>query len=112
MLEKYLTGRVKTALGSGFVLGIVCLIGVGSRVGWEFLFLMAMWYNRVLMGLVIGIADGWLKDHFILRGLLLGTSISFAFYFSTGFRDLPGFLAGMVYGILIDFLATRYPVFK
>lgn len=108
-MENLWLDRLKTALITGAILGVVCILGVGFRVGYrgEFLFLLAMWYNRVLMGLVIGVAYGWMTGQPLLRGLILGTLISFAFFFSTGFRDVPGFFAGGVYGVIIDWVATK-----
>jgi hypothetical protein len=36
-----------------------------------------------------------------MHGLMAGTLVSFAFYSSTNFQDLMGFLAGLVYGVII-----------
>jgi hypothetical protein len=41
------------------------------------------------------------------RGALLGLLVSFAFYSSTGFEDVIGFIAGIVYGIIIEFVALK-----
>ena len=104
--------RMAVSLLAGAALGVVCIIGVGSRLGfdgnWEFL--MATWFNRLLMGLVIGLAGHWTitrgQANPIIRGLILGSIVSFSFYFATDFRDTMGFLAGIAYGPIIDYLAT------
>ena len=84
------------------------------RLGFEGneLFLLANWYNRVIMGLVIGLAGGItvIKGKFnpLLRGLLLGLMVSLALFISTELRDPLGFMAGIAYGVIIDFLASKY----
>lgn len=102
----------------GAVLGVLCIIGVGYRVGmtgneW---YLFGMWYNRVLMGVLIGFAGYWelirgegnsnLKNSAV-RGLILGIIVTSAIFFSTEFRDMPSWFAGMAYGVIIDVVATR-----
>jgi hypothetical protein len=59
------------------------------------------------MGLVIGLADR-IKLKPILRGGLLGLLVTTAFFLSTFLADLLGFLAGIVYGMIIDYVATKY----
>lgn len=107
--------RLTVSLITGALLGIVCIIGVGIRtgkLGGNGLFLLAMWYNRVVMGLMIGLAGGWqLVDgawNRYLRGGLLGFLVSLAIFLSTGLRDVPAFLAGIVYGLIIEYVAGRY----
>jgi hypothetical protein len=41
------------------------------------------------------------------RGALLGLLVSFAFYSSTGFEDIVGFIAGIVYGVIIEYAALK-----
>ncbi len=52
--------RLVIALTSGALLGIICIVVVGVRLGFKSneLFILATWYNRVIMGLVIGLAGG------------------------------------------------------
>lgn len=106
--------RVIIGILVGAALGILCIVGVGGRIGFEDneMFLFGMWYNRVVMGLLIGLASG-LKiidsdKNFIVRGLILGLVVTSAITFTTGFRDLPSFFAGLAYGPIIDWAATRY----
>lgn len=106
--------RVAVAIVAGALLGVLCIVGVGSRIGfagnWNFLF--AVWYNRVIMGLVIGLAGGLefirSEKNKYVRGLVLGTLVTLAVSLSTGFRDIPSFFAGIAYGVIIDYVATKY----
>lgn len=111
--------RLGIAILTGALLGILCIIGVGLRLpgGYfaNWVFLIGMWYNRVIMGLVIGFADElviikgensrvWANA--IVRGLLFGLIVSAAIFLSTEFRDIPAFFAGIIYGIIIDLVST------
>jgi hypothetical protein len=111
--------RLGIAILSGALLGILCIIGVGARIPGGYLtniiFLIGMWYNRVIMGLVIGFADElviikgdntrmWANT--LVRGLLFGIMVSAAIFLSTEFRDIPSLFAGIAYGIIIDVVAT------
>ncbi|MFX1566422.1 MAG: hypothetical protein ACFFCH_10570 [Promethearchaeota archaeon] len=111
--------RLGIALLTGALLGILCIIGVGARIPGGYLaniiFLIGMWYNRLIMGLVIGFVDEiviikgensrmWVNS--IIRGLLFGLIVSAAIFLSTEFRDIPSFFAGIAYGIIIDLVAT------
>ncbi len=105
--------RIIISILLGAFLGVLCIMGVGSRVGYSGneVFLFAMWYNRLVMGIMIGlISDFKLLKNFwneVLRGAFVGAIISSAIYFSTEFRDLPALFAGILYGIIIDTVATR-----
>ncbi len=105
--------RLLIALLTGAILGIFCIIGVGNRIGYEhYIFLIAMWYNRIIMGLMIGLAGDIVitknSSNVFIRGAFLGLIVSSAIFLSTEFRDTPSFFAGVVYGIIIDFVATKY----
>lgn len=106
--------RLAVSLITGALLGVVCIIGgtvrTGGFSGNEF-FILGMWYNRLIVGLVLGLA-GELKlvsgnTNRYLRGALLGLFISLAFFMSTGARDVPALLAGIVYGVIIEFVLHR-----
>ncbi len=102
----------------GAILGIFCILGAGGRVGgWtgNEVLLIGLWYNRVIMGVIIGFAGDlqlikngknakWLNA--TLRGAILGLLISLQFYLSTSLLDLLSFLAGIMYGIIIDVIST------
>ncbi len=99
------TKRMAVTLISGALLGIVCIVGASlrSETGLETTYLFSFWYNRVLMGVAIGLAARATSlGRALLRGALLGLLVSFAFYSSTGFGDAMGFGAGIVYGVIIE----------
>ncbi|MFW6196468.1 MAG: hypothetical protein ACOC5D_03945 [Thermoplasmatota archaeon] len=106
--------RIILSVLAGAVLGIFCIVGVGTRIGFSGneMFLFAMWYNRVVMGLLIGFASS-LKlidsdKNYIVRGLVLGLLVTLAITFTSEFRDWPSFFAGIVYGVIIDFIGTKW----
>lgn len=106
--------RILAGIVTGALLGILCIVGVGYRIGFggNWNFLVAVWYNRVIMGLVIGLASGFEiissdKNKYV-RGFILGTLVTLAVSLSTWFRDLPSFFAGIAYGVIIDYVATKY----
>jgi hypothetical protein len=111
--------RLSISVLTGALLGVLCIIGVGARIPGGYLpnivFLIGMWYNRVIMGLLIGLAGDIqiLKSenasklgNAFLRGLIFGILVSSAIFLSTEFRDLLSFFAGIAYGIIIDIIAT------
>jgi hypothetical protein len=106
--------RIKIAIATGAALGIFCIIGVGTRFGvaGNELFIFSTWINRVIIGLVIGLAPYYkiksTTKNILLRGLILGLIISGSFYLATGFIDTPGFIAGIIYGGIIDYITTKY----
>lgn len=105
------TQRLKVCIVAGAVLGVFCIIGASIRSGFErdAVYLFAFWYNRLLMGLVIGLAVATADvSKALIRGAVLGFLVSFAFYSATGFDDSVGFMAGIVYGIIIEYVAWRY----
>ena len=103
--------RLGLSLLSGALLGVICIIGGSARAGgfsgneW---YIIGMWYNRVIIGLVIGLAGNLVlvKNKFnpYLRGALLGLLVSSAFFLTSGLRDTTAFLAGILYGIIIEFV--------
>ena len=100
-----MTKRLKSGLVLGAVLGVLCVIGAYVRSGGtaDANFVFSLWYNRVIIGLVIG--GPWIETDrktSLLRGGILGLMVSFAFYATTGFQDPVSFLAGIVYGIIIE----------
>lgn len=102
--------RMKTALIGGALLGLVCVVGAYIRSGFtaSAVFVFSLWYNRVLLGLVIGAPWSKLdKNKAMLRGGILGLLVSFAFYSSTGFQDPISFLAGIVYGVILEAWLSR-----
>ncbi len=106
-----LTKRMKVSLVIGAILGVVCIVGASIRSGFglDTIFLFAFWYNRLLMGFVVGLLDGKMGLPKVLyRGAGIGLLVSFAFYSSTGFNDPVGFIAGIIYGVIIEYVAFKY----
>lgn len=102
--------RLKEGLIGGALLGILCVIGAYLRSGFTATpnFVFSLWYNRVLLGLVIGAPWPTLdRKQSLLRGASLGLLISFAFYTSSGFKDPFSFLAGIVYGVILESWFSR-----
>nr|AGF92872.1 conserved hypothetical protein, membrane [uncultured organism] len=102
--------RFQASVITGIILGIICIIGSGIRVGFKenIIFLFALWYNRFLMGIVFGLISEVEDRMILIRGAVLGFIISFAFYLSTGFQDMIALFAGIVYGIIIEYVASKY----
>ncbi len=103
-----ITKRLKVSILMGVILGVFCIIGAAVRSGYQrdALWLFALWYNRLLMGLLIGLP--WRNNSLLKaigRGALLGLFVSFAFYSATGFDDIVSFLAGMAYGMIVEGIA-------
>ncbi len=106
-----MTKRMKVSLISGAILGVICIVGASIRAGsiLDAVFLFAFWYNRVLMGAVIGLLDSSIgAPKVYYRGALIGLLVSFAFYSSIGFGDPVGFIAGIIYGVIIEYCALKY----
>ena len=105
--------RLTISIVTSAILGIFCIIGISLRMGFvgNELFILATWVNRIIIGLVIGLASPIKTKRIskiLLRGALLGFIISGSFYLATSFKDMPGFFAGILYAIIIDYIATRY----
>lgn len=106
--------RLIIAILTGAVLGIFCIVGISIRLGFagNELFILATWVNRVVLGLVIGLAQYHKINNniksILFHGALFGFIISGSFYLATAFKDTPGFFAGIVYGVIINYIATRF----
>lgn len=103
--------RMIVSLIGGVLLGILCVIGAYIRSGFTAtpIFVFSLWYNRVIIGLVVGAP--WVvtsKSKTLFRGAVLGLLVSFAFYCATGFKDPISFLAGIVYGVILEAWLIRY----
>jgi len=100
--------RLIVSIIGGAILGGVCIIGAHIRYDGtlEFSYLLSFWFNRVLIGLFIGLLPANISlPKRLVRGFLVGIFISFAFYSATEFLDLTGFLVGGIYGIIIEYAA-------
>jgi uncharacterized membrane protein len=105
-----MTKRMKAALIAGALLGIICVVGAYIRSGSSASpgFVFSLWYNRVIIGLVVGAPwKSTNRTRALLRGAILGLLVSFAFYSATGFQDPISFAAGIVYGAIIEGWLSR-----
>lgn len=105
-----MTKRLKLALIGGALLGIICVVGAYLRSGGTAspTIVFSLWFNRVIIGLVVGAPwDTANRNKSLLRGAIVGLMVSFAFYSSTGFQDHISFLAGIVYGVILEAWLSR-----
>ena len=91
--------RMRESLIGGALLGILCVIGAYVRSNFTASpdFVFALWYNRVIIGLVVGAP--WAESDrkkVLMRGAILGLLVSFAFYSATNFQDPVSFAAGII----------------
>jgi len=101
---------MKEALIGGALLGIICVVGAYVRSGSTAspVFVFSLWYNRVIIGLAIGAPwNETSRAKALLRGAFLGLLISLAFYSATGFQDHISFVAGILYGAIIEGWLSR-----
>ncbi len=104
---------------TGAVLGVICIIGVGQRTPGTYLenivYLLGIWGMRVILGMLIGLAEGitiikgeqwqkWLNAS--IRGTIFGLITSAAVLLMDYQLSFMTFGAGIVYGLIIDIVAT------
>jgi hypothetical protein len=105
--------RLVLALGTGAVLGLICVLGASQRLGWSGnqLLIISLWYNRLIMGFLIGLAGDLVlvntKFNWILRGAVLGLVVSAAYFLTAGAIDWVSFLIGSLYGVIIEFILQQ-----
>jgi uncharacterized membrane protein len=102
--------RMKEALIGGALLGIICVVGAYIRSGSSAspVFIFSLWYNRVIIGLAVGAPwNETSRSKSLLRGVFLGLLVSFAFYSSTAFQDPISFVAGILYGAILEAWLSR-----
>ena len=105
-----MTIRLKLALIGGALLGIICVVGAYQRSGGTAspTFIFALWFNRVIIGLAVGAPwQTTSRNKSLLRGAIIGLLVSFAFYSSTNFEDPISFIAGVVYGVILEAWLSR-----
>jgi hypothetical protein len=102
--------RLIIGLVTGALLGVVCIVGASLRSTETLstIYLFSFWFNRVVMGFVFALLPS-IKDYKLrlARGVIIGLFISFMFYSATEFQDLMGFLAGGVYGIILEVVLEK-----
>ncbi len=104
--------RLWISLLLGLIFGLFCAWGTASKFPGKFdnFTLLSIVYNRVLIGLFIGIA-GNIKLGAALRGIIFGAVVSLQSAlpgFSEGIGSLVLVFAGMIYGLIIDLVATKF----
>jgi hypothetical protein len=116
MKKIYLRILISALLGA--ILGIFCIIGVNQRLPVNPLpspaiYLLGAWYNRFIMGILIGLAGElhFLTEKYriweaIIRGLIIGALVSVSFAFLQQELTWTYFFAGIAYGLIIDLAST------
>ncbi len=104
---------------TGAILGVACIIGVGQRIlgtyAENIVYLMGIWAMRVVLGMLIGLADGitiikgeqwqkWLNAG--IRGTIFGLITSAAVLLMDPHFGFTTFAAGIAYGPITDLIAT------
>ena len=109
------TKRIIICTIGGIVAGILCMIGgiiTSNITEITLLGVFPLFYNRIMLGFLIGISS--LKLHYLLHGALLGLLVSLISSFLFIEENIVGFMlfsaAGIIYGALIDWIATK--IFK
>jgi len=113
------TKRILIATVIGLLAGLFCAYGTiwmadKGELGFPLTagMLSVIIYNRILLGFVVGLADG-IKLHPVPRGALLGIGVGMAMSIMSiadgdvmGGINLLGF--SVVYGIIADVAATKF----
>ena len=114
-----ITKRLIVGTVLGAILGIFCVIGVSLRLPDPVypnatVYLIGAWYNRVVMGSLIGLAGGIKlyknEDNIlnsIIRGAIIGAFVSVSFSFLSQAIELTYFFAGIVWGLVNDLVTTQ-----
>jgi len=108
--------RLLIAIIVGVLAGVFCAYGTSQLKDATFSIttglLASVFYNRVLIGFVVGIADN-INLNPVVRGAIIGAIVTMAMSIYsivdgqiTGGLVLIGF--GVVYGIIADVLATKF----
>jgi hypothetical protein len=99
----------------GLIAGIVCSAGgllSGNITEFSFYTMASPFFNRIMLGFIIGISS--LKINYLLHGMLMGFLVSLISSLTFLEGGMKGFLfftvAGIIYGLLIEFFASK--VFK
>ncbi len=112
------TKRIAIATVIGLLTGLFCAYGTiwiapskPALVVTTGLLAMVV-YNRVLLGLFVGLGDD-IPLHPVLRGALIGVIVSLAMalmnMIDVGISDGAAFIGfGIVYGIIADVVATKF----
>lgn len=104
--------RLAICTVGGLIAGIICSAGgilSGNISEFSFFAIASPFFNRLMLGFFIGISR--LKIHYLLHGIMIGFLVSFINSISFLQYGVRGFLffttAGIIYGALIEFFATK-----
>ena len=104
--------RLLICTAGGLIAGIVCSAGglmSGNIVEFSFYAMAGPFFNRLMLGFVIGISS--LRINYLLHGMLMGFLISLInslTFLEDGIRGFLFFtIAGIIYGLLIEFFANK-----
>jgi hypothetical protein len=104
--------RLLICTAGGLIAGIVCSAGglmSGNIAEFSFYAMAGPFFNRLMLGFVIGISS--LKINYLLHGMLLGFLISLINSLTFLEDGISGFLfftfAGIIYGLLIELFANK-----
>lgn len=105
---------------SGALLGVICIIGVGSRIFdgdylGNIVYLLGIWSSRLVLGVMIGFVGDfiiipgmkWIKWlNVSIRGIFFGLLISTTVLLIDPYFSYTTFAMGIVYGLVTDLVAT------
>jgi hypothetical protein len=104
--------RIVICTIGGLIAGLICSAGgiLSGNIAEFSLFAVASpFFNRLMLGFFIGISR--LNINYLLHGILIGFLVSFINSVSFLEDGVRGFLffttAGIIYGALIEFFATK-----
>jgi hypothetical protein len=107
--------RLLICIIGGLIAGLICSAGgrlSGNISEFSFFMIAPAFFNRVMLGFIIGISN--LKMNFLLHGALIGLLVSLITSIPFLEDGVNGFLfftiAGIIYGILIELFVVK--VFK
>lgn len=109
--------RMIVCLILGAIAGLICAWGTSTApISKSILtigFLIYIWYNRLILGFIIGYADKIkiIKHELgnsIVRGAILGAILSVILIVIPGLAAVSYLYAGIIYGIIIDLIATKF----
>ncbi|TFG02779.1 MAG: hypothetical protein EU542_04105 [Promethearchaeota archaeon] len=104
--------RLSISFILGIIFGFLCLLGnvlTGATP-----YLIAALYNRIILGVLIGLAEDIKikkqEDNLItplVRGAIFGAFVSIGFAFFLQSILISFLIAGIIFGLLIDLIATK-----
>ena len=102
--------RFQRALITAAIFGIICVLSFVIRFGYKnnFIYLLALFYNRLLIGVVIGLLSTNKGFIVLFRGLIIGFLVGLGLYISSEFTDIVAVIGGGVIGLIVDAVASRY----